>query len=130
MITLLDNAIQLTGPIPTEIFKLSHLENFEVPRNNFTGTFPTQLLNLPYLRAIDLGFNQLKGPIPTEPFGFSSQLFIAGNSFTGTIPTEVGIYQGTYLSLGKNKLIGTLPAELYLAENLSSLDLQDNAVSS
>ena len=101
--------------------------------NQLSGTIPSELGSLTALDRINLFQNSLTGPIPTELFrkspGTDRPLTYlnlgGGNDVSGTIPTEVGLFAGTYLILGQ-ELTGTLPTELLGLTNLTRLDLSKN----
>jgi hypothetical protein len=52
-----DNALE--GSIPTELAKLSNLEQLWLQNNEFVGTFPQSLLELPYIEDIRVERNAL-----------------------------------------------------------------------
>ena len=123
----------LTGPIPTELFQLSQLTTIWLQENELTGMIPLRLLELTQLDVLELHRNQFEGSIPPEVFGPMlnlQRLDLTGNFLTGTIPTEVGLYGGSFLFLSENKLTGSIPEELFQAPTLTLVELNDNDVSS
>ena len=82
----------LTGPIPSELGSLSHLELLWLSDNQLTGPIPPELGNLSKLRDLRLSGNQLTGPIPSELGSLSElqRLWLSGNQLTGPIPPELG----------------------------------------
>ena len=57
---------QLTGPIPSELGKLSNLIELSLWGNQLTGPIPPELGSLSELGVLELAGNQLTGPIPLE----------------------------------------------------------------
>ena len=124
---LYDN--QLTGTIPTELGKLSSLTALDLGGNQLTGTIPSELGNLASLDWLDLFVNQLTGPIPSELGNLSNLtlLDLSGNQLTQTIPTELGqLSRLEQLILGHNQLTGAIPAALGQLTQLGGLSLHDN----
>ena len=82
----------LSGPIPTELGRLTDLESLYLNNNDLTGPIPTELGRLADLRTLNLSGNDLTGPIPTELGELVSLtwLSLSSNSLTGPIPTELG----------------------------------------
>ena len=85
---------QLSGTIPTELEKLSSLENLYLHSNQLSGTIPMELGKLTSLLYLALNNNQLSGSIPRELEDLSELLELAfwGNddlTWEG-IPDEVG----------------------------------------
>ena len=107
----------LTGEIPAELGKLSNLRELDLNDNELTGEIPPELGRLGNLRELDLGYNGLSGEIPSELGNLSrlevlnlhqtgltgeipsslgnlfllKQLYmVAGNEFTGCVPTGIG----------------------------------------
>ena len=55
------------GTIPDEIFQMTTLIEFEIPRDKFSGNLESmsdRLLNLTLLEDLDLAFNDFTGPLP------------------------------------------------------------------
>ena len=119
----------LTGPVPTELGRLTRLESLNLGWNGLSGPIPTELGGLANLRSLWLPSNDLTGPIPPE-LGRLTQLeslSLGGNDLTGPIPIELGrLTQLEELNLGWNELSGPIPTELGGLVNLRSLWLPDN----
>ena len=83
---------RLTGAIPTQIGRLSHLhETFLLHSNDLSGLLPSQLGRLSTVR----------------------QLFAFDNSIAGTVPSEIGMLAHlTQLHLQSNRLQGSLPSQI------------------
>jgi len=81
----------LVGTIPSDLAKLSYLDDLDLSYNALVGTIPSDLAKLSYLDDLDLRFNALVGTVPSSIFSLPSlrYLDLAYNSLTGTIPNEV-----------------------------------------
>eukprot|EP00258_Populus_trichocarpa_P027727 XP_024443746.1 putative receptor-like protein kinase At3g47110 [Populus trichocarpa] len=58
---LLLSSNQLSGQIPSDLFKCRELQLLWLPYNNFTGVIPEELGFLPMLEVLNLGVNMLSG---------------------------------------------------------------------
>jgi hypothetical protein len=106
----------LVGELPPEISLLSGLKRFLAPKNALRGDLGVAFANLTALEAIDVLDNGLSGTIPSFIFernpGLSS-VIVAGNSFTGPIPSDIsGATKLNNLKLSGNQLTGTIPSEI------------------
>lgn len=115
----LDHA-SLSGRIPREVGMLVGLSSLDVSYNELTGPLPTEVALLTALRRLTVSGNNLMGTIPdcifrspAAPNMDSVSLF--DNSFTGAIPTEVGMLTSLkqFWSFG-NALNCVLPTEVAL----------------
>ena len=123
---------RLTGPIPSDLGRLSKLEWLSLSRNELTGPIPADLNNLTSLSLLALGGNQLTGPVPTWLGDLTSLegLYLWGNQLTGPIPTELGhLANLKWLELGSNQLSGSIPSDLGNLANLERLTLHKNQLS-
>jgi hypothetical protein len=128
-LALPDNSI--SGPLPTEIGRLTTLATLWLDGNAFSGTLPTELGELGLLKVLGLGNNRLSGTIPSQvgELGAVYSLFLVSNALSGTIPTELGrLTSLTDLRLGLNMLSRTIPTELGLLSRLSILWLFNNSL--
>ena len=119
----------LTGPIPSELGSLSHLELLWLSDNQLTGPIPPELGNLSKLRDLRLSGNQLTGPIPSELGSLSElqRLWLSGNQLTGPIPPELGnLSELQRLWLSGNHLTGPISPELGNLSKLRDLRLSGN----
>lgn len=124
---LFDN--QLTGTIPTELGRLTNLNELLLNGNQLTGSIPTALGRLTNLYALYLDGNQLTGSIPAELGRLTNlvDLRLWNNQLTGAIPTELGnLTNLIVLFLNSNQLTGRIPPELGRLSDLQSLELQNN----
>ena len=93
----------LSGRIPSGIFKLTYLQGLYANFNNFVSTIPTAIAQLTNLQ----------------------ELYLYNTALTGTIPTQIGLLTKLQvLALSDNYMSGTLPYELRNLSNLRILALQ------
>ncbi|TVU20873.1 hypothetical protein EJB05_30474, partial [Eragrostis curvula] len=89
---------KLEGPLPRSLVKCKDLQVLDVGGNNFVDVFPAWLRNLPDLRLLVLRSNKFYGPVSipagknhstnTSYFPSIQMVDLAGNGFTGVIPSE------------------------------------------
>ena len=94
--------------------------------NQLAGPVPSELGKLTNLQELDLSSNDLRGPIPSELGKLANlqQLDLASNELTGSIPPELGeLAELQKLDLFSNQLTGPLPSELGKLANLQELNL-------
>ncbi|XP_062017302.1 probable LRR receptor-like serine/threonine-protein kinase At3g47570 [Rosa rugosa] len=105
-VTMLDlNSQGLAGSISPYIGNLSFLRELLLYNNSFTQEIPPQIGHLRRLQVISL----------------------MNNSFTGPIPVNISnCFNLTFLSFGRNKLVGEIPSNLGLLSKLQTLVLEDN----
>lgn len=117
------NRNNLSGPILSQIGKLSSLRTLNIGENGFTGTLPEELYTLTNLTSLDLRYTNLCGKISPD-IGALSRLinFIAGNTeMSGTLPEQLfslGELQTLDLSFGN--FTGSLSESF---SNLTNLDV-------
>ena len=123
---------QLSGPIPTEMGRLSNLIYLGLFDNQLSGPIPAELGSLSNLASLYLNDNQLSGPIPAELGSLSNltTLDLNGNQLSGPIPAELdNLLNLVWLDLHENQLSGPIPAELGNLANLARLYLHENQLS-
>ncbi len=121
----------LTGPIPSELGKLSNLTSLSLSSNALMGPIPPELGDLSQLENVYLYGNSLTGPIPPELGDLSSltSLLLYNNALSGPIPSELGKLSSLErLDLGSNRLTGLIPPELGKLSSLTQLILRWNAL--
>jgi Leucine-rich repeat (LRR) protein len=138
---------RLTGQIPTELGLLDLVQVLGLGNNLFTGTLPTELEQMVNMEDLSIHHvrNEAQGPDtgpsnwglsgPLLTFGdmpHLSLLFLDGNMFTGTIPSDFlrhNTFTDSPVSVGltNNKLTGTIPKSLERFESLS-IDLVGNLI--
>ncbi|KAG6792565.1 hypothetical protein POTOM_001717 [Populus tomentosa] len=139
--------------LPSELADSVQLTNLSASSSNLAGSLPDFLGSMQSLSNLRLSYNRLSGEIPAS-FGKSlmstlllnnqegggmsgpidviasmtslSQLWLHGNSFTGTIPENIGdLSLLRDLNLNGNKLVGLVPQSL-ADMPLDNLDLNNN----
>jgi len=93
--TLHLNDNKLTGRIPSSLSLLSQLTSLQLQNNLLSGTLPPEVASYPYVHIANMANNRITGPLPTffHPRSLASQvreIILNTNSFTGTIPSELG----------------------------------------
>ncbi|KAL5097602.1 hypothetical protein RYX36_001929 [Vicia faba] len=115
----------LTGPLPAEIGNLKKLRNLQLINCGFSGPIPDAIGNLKQLVFLSLNSNRFSGTIPASIGNLSSinWLDLAENQLQGPIPISSGttpgldmLHKTKHFHFGKNKLSGTIPAQLFSSE--------------
>ncbi len=120
---------QLSGRIPPELGQMTSLQGLNLFGNQLSGRIPLELGQMTSLQGLHLDDNQLSGPIPPELGRLTNleRLQIHGNRFSGPIPPELGqLTNLIFLSLFSNRLSGPIPPELGHLTGLTSLQLINN----
>lgn len=120
---------QLTGTIPADLARLTHLQRLILKKNRLTGVIPPELGNLVMLSDLSLDRNLLEGRIPDSIGALLNlrRLFLGKNQLKGGIPAKLGnLSRLENLSLLDNQLTGTIPASLGRLSNLRLLSLGGN----
>eukprot|EP00934_Nitzschia_sp_Nitz4_P009292 Nitzschia sp. Nitz4//scaffold76_size158648//141429//149315//NITZ4_002570-RA/size158648-processed-gene-0.274-mRNA-1//-1//CDS//3329557917//9282//frame0 len=138
----------ITGTLPSHLGLLSNAEHIALGKNGFTGSIPAELGTLPLLEVLSLESEEaedsgslvgiagggLSGKLPTlSGLRVIRELYLAHNSFTGTIP--FGFLQGVNdkaatltVDLSYNLISGMLPLTFGLFGDLA-IDLASNQIS-
>ncbi|CAB9528248.1 leucine Rich Repeat [Seminavis robusta] len=125
----------LRGSLPSEINFLSHLTRLYLASNMLEGSLSELVVgdhSLPgTIQTLHLGGCSLTGTLPPEifdPLKFPNLSYfnLRDNPLTGTIPREVGLFQGTHLDVSETFLAGIIPSEISQASNLLQLFLGGN----
>ncbi|KAM7502801.1 hypothetical protein LguiB_001705 [Lonicera macranthoides] len=123
--------VSISQAIPNWLRKMSTRISFlHLSHNQIGGILPTSSLVFPPNDTlIDLSFNSLEGPLPLWPN--VSYLYLGNNSFSGTIPINIGQVMSKlqYLDLSGNKLNGSIPSSLGKIGSLRYLSLSKNRLS-
>ncbi|CEM14970.1 unnamed protein product [Vitrella brassicaformis CCMP3155] len=122
--------LQLEGPLPESINRLSSLEILDVPRNAMTGPLPFTLGDLKELRFLNLGKNMFDFLLPVS-FGLkwrNLRVFYAEeNQLSGMLPWALGFAtELRHLSLQRQFLTGPIPASFSNLSELRAVWLNDN----
>jgi Leucine-rich repeat (LRR) protein len=109
----------LTGPLPT--YWPTTLEYFTVTLNFLSGELPLELFQVGNnLQLVDIGDTLISGTIPPV-IGHWTHLKSLGlyqTKLGGQLPSELGLLPIEELSLGRTKLYGTVPKEVYQMSTL------------
>ena len=121
----------LGGQLPTEIARLTALEQLSLFGTKLGGPLVTDLATLTNLKLLYLDTNDLTGTIPPSWSRLTSleDLFLFGNRLKGPLTSEVGqmtSLENVYLSF--NELSGSIPEAWGSLSNLKILDLAGNAL--
>ncbi|MCY4400697.1 MAG: leucine-rich repeat domain-containing protein [Gemmatimonadetes bacterium] len=129
-VTALDLASSnLTGMIPTELGRLSHLETLHLQWNRLWGPIPLELTTLHNLRSLRLGVNGLTGEIPAELANLVNieDLRLNHTFLTGRIPPDLSNLPNlTRLSIHGSDLTGLVPSSFVRFERLRLFHFRDN----
>ena len=123
---------RLTGEIPSQLFHLTNLTILDLGHNGFTGEIPTQLSRLTNLEELVLSYNEFTGPISSQLSQLTELevLGLSGNPLTGPIPLDLSkLTQLKYLHLEENDLAGQIPPELSQLTKLEGLFLEGSNLS-
>lgn len=120
----------LTGQVPTEVGRLSMLQEFWAHKTNLSGTIPSEMGVLSAMKSIRMHHTGIGGTIPEELFNIPQleRLDLSQANLQGTISTKIGQLAGSLevLRLENNTLTGDIPAELGHLKNIRTLYLQYN----
>ncbi|KAK9082070.1 hypothetical protein Syun_031469 [Stephania yunnanensis] len=144
----------LTGNIPQDIGKLNNLRVLTLGNNNLSGRIPSSINNLAWLLYLELNHNNFEGVVPNtsnlqsllelrlsgnklnatleQVFGQTSHgllyAYLADNSFTGSLPVEVGNFEYLVdMDVSNNYLEGEIPNTLSKCLSLQQLSLMGNS---
>jgi Leucine-rich repeat (LRR) protein len=122
----------LTGPIPTELGRLSRLTALDLSWNQLSR-IPTEIGLLNNLLSLDFTVNALAGTIPLEIGLLSALTFldVSVNLLSSSMPTQLGrLTELEYFDLYNNLLTGPIPTELGQLSRITRLDLSDMRLNS
>ena len=124
------NRNNLQGTLPAEIFKLRHLEVFDLFQNRIKGEIHQNINLMQSLRRLWLHDTiELSGSIPAEIGQLTKleSLFLGGNKLTGTVPAEIeNLSNVKTIALNDNKLEGPIPEKISKCVKLERLFLDNN----
>jgi len=115
-ITLDDN--QLTGPIVSEISRLTKLQHLSLGNNLFSSTLPSELALLTELTHLKVNDNRLSGLLPTEledlphlvQLNVGNQL--SANKLSGSLLSFPSTSSLNYVNMSSNAFTGNVPDTL------------------
>jgi Leucine-rich repeat (LRR) protein len=125
--TLYVSINSISGPLPSELGRLTNLVNLDVSENRITGPIPSELGNLVNLLAVYLDFNSMTGPLPSGLCSLPRllQLGAPGNYLTSNLPVEVSTLSALgVLAVDANYMTGTMVSTL--SSNLINLEISLN----
>lgn len=120
---------ELSGPLPSDLAKLTELRSLDLSGNQITGTVPSWLTQLKKIEVLNLGDNSLTGSVPSDISNATKlkTLNLRNNQLTGAVPTSLGtLAHLENLVLNDNQLTGTIPVELASISTLRNLRLSNN----
>ncbi|KAL5537764.1 hypothetical protein UlMin_043890 [Ulmus minor] len=112
---------------PNTLSRLSALQILSLRLNSLSGPFPTDFFKLGNLTSLYLQFNKFSGPLPSDFSVWNNLTFInlSNNGFNGSIPSSISnLSHLTSLSLANNSLLGLIPN--ISIPSLQELDLANN----
>ncbi|KAG5551520.1 hypothetical protein RHGRI_009816 [Rhododendron griersonianum] len=121
-------AQNLQGTLPSELARLTYLEDIDLSRNYLNGTIPLEWGSMKLINISLLG-NRLTGPIPIEfgNIGTLATLSLEFNQLSGPIPPKLGSLPLLWkLHLTSNYFTGELPKELANLTTLKEFRIGDN----
>ncbi|KAK4278277.1 hypothetical protein QN277_016143 [Acacia crassicarpa] len=128
-----------SGLVPTSLGRLQNLQKFVIHTNNFGNEgghdldFLSSLTNCSQLLVIEMLNNKFSGVLPKSIGNLSSHLNTLSMGFNrifGSIPYEIGQLDGLmYLGLESNFLQGAIPHSIGKLGNLGRLLLDQNQLS-
>ncbi|CAN1157907.1 Probable LRR receptor-like serine/threonine-protein kinase At1g56130 [Linum perenne] len=124
------SSLDISGPIPDDLWTLTFLTNLNLGLNFLSGTLSPSIGNLTRMQYLNLGTNQFTGPLPRE-IGLLTDLRSLGfgsNNFNGSLPSELGslsrLEQMYFDSAGVS---GPIPSTFADLTNLATVWGSDNA---
>ena len=116
----------LSGTLPTEVAALKSLSELHVYDNTIGGSLPTELGSLSTLLLLDLEVNKFQGqlffPELLKTAGTLQKLRGSYNNFVDSIPSWIGDFSGLqeFWAIG-NSFTGSIPTEITRLTDLGTL---------
>ncbi|KAK2989561.1 hypothetical protein RJ640_026826 [Escallonia rubra] len=130
---------KFSGSFPPSMANASGLLLLSMSRNDFTGPIPKNLGNLRDLKYLQLNGNRFVSNKPDDLSFVGSltnctnlrKLMLSKNQFGGVLPGSIANMSSKLeiLSLGSNKISGSIPQEIGNLNNLYLLEIDDNMIS-
>ncbi|KAL0320982.1 UNVERIFIED_CONTAM: putative LRR receptor-like serine/threonine-protein kinase [Sesamum radiatum] len=108
-----------------------HITALRVQALNVSGPIPEELWNLTYMDDLNLGINYLTGPISASIGNLSRMQYLnfGANALSGVIPREIGLLTDLRsLSFNTNNFSGHLPSELGNLSRLAQIYVDSSGV--
>ena len=98
----------LSGTLPAQLSRLSHLANLQVEFNHLSGSLPQWVATLPELQRLSFCGNELTGSIPSEYFSLPKLrgILLDQNLLGGALPQTNYSLGLSFVSLQNNSLTG------------------------
>lgn len=125
----------ISGRFPTEVGRLTNLQEFSVGYTILTGSLPSEVAQLEKIKRFDLSNAALSGTIPEElylaRFPDVIALILSYNNFTGTVSSNVGLMNpvGYLYFSGNPGLVGSIPTEIGLLTGLRKIHVHESGFS-
>ncbi|XP_019196517.1 PREDICTED: probable LRR receptor-like serine/threonine-protein kinase At1g56130 [Ipomoea nil] len=117
-------ALDVTGPIPDELWNLTSINDLNLGQNYLTGTLSPSIGNLRGMQYLSLGINALSGKLPEE-LGLLTKIIsfaIGGNNFSGPLPSGLGNWKVlTQIYMDASGVGGPIPPTFANLLNLETL---------
>ncbi|KAI9122581.1 hypothetical protein K1719_006421 [Acacia pycnantha] len=127
-----------TGPIPDDIGSLEQLVFLSLNKNSFSGKIPPSIGNLSKVTWLDLTENDLEGAIPVSSGSMpgldkllnAKHFHLGKNKLSGKIPPQLFSSEMTliHLILDNNQLTGNIPSTVGLVQSLEVVRLDNNSL--
>ncbi|WZZ66568.1 hypothetical protein YC2023_077938 [Brassica napus] len=128
IIALRARGMNVTGPIPQELWSLVYISNLNLNQNFLSGSLSPGIGNLTRMQWMTFGANALSGPLPKE-IGLLTDLrslAIDMNNFSGSLPPEIGnCTRLVKIYIGSSGLTGELPSSFLNFVNLEEAWIND-----
>ncbi|XP_011069336.2 probable LRR receptor-like serine/threonine-protein kinase At1g56140 isoform X2 [Sesamum indicum] len=108
-----------------------HITALRVQALNVSGPIPDELWSLTYMDDLNLGVNYLTGPVPASIGNLSRMQYLnfGANALSGVIPREIGLLTDLRsLSFNTNNFSGPLPSELGNLSRLAQIYIDSSGV--
>ncbi|KAJ8755708.1 hypothetical protein K2173_022701 [Erythroxylum novogranatense] len=122
----------ITGNLPSELGKLTYLQELDLSRNYLSGSIPSSLGQLRNLRILSLIANRLNGSIPAEIGSIASleELVLEDNLLGGPLPSNLGNLRSLKrLLLSANNFTGRIPDTFGNLKNLTDFRIDGSDLS-